>query len=95
MCVCRHEVHVDTSNEIGYTALSIACLSGSVQMMKVLLRYGARVREELLVCIDQDFKEGTILLLQKLTAFQGSFAVNQSVRLSLPSLKLISDWMKT
>ena len=75
----RHEVRVDTVNEVGYTSLAIACMSNSAQMMRVLLKYGCRIREELLVCVEHDFKEGALMLLDKLYAIQGKNAVNQPV----------------
>ena len=76
----RHEVHVDSLDEVGHTSLAVACLSNSSEMMAVLLKYGCRIREELLVCIDQDFREGAVTLLDRLYNLQGSICVNQPVR---------------
>ncbi|XP_075263419.1 short transient receptor potential channel 1-like, partial [Convolutriloba macropyga] len=73
----KHEVHVDSLDEVGHTSLAVACLSNSSEMMAVLLKYGCRIREELLVCIDQDFREGAVTLLDRLYNLQGSICVNQ------------------
>ena len=62
----RHEVQVGGRDGDGFSALGIAAVSGSLEMMETLLRSGSPITDEPLICIEQDFKQGLMLLLDKL-----------------------------
>ncbi|XP_075264513.1 uncharacterized protein LOC142356503, partial [Convolutriloba macropyga] len=62
----KHEVQVGGRDGDGFSALGIAAVSGSLEMMETLLRSGSPITDEPLICIEQDFKQGLMLLLDKL-----------------------------
>ena len=70
-------------NKEGFTALGLAAICGSKEMMETLLHSGCDIKEEPLICIQQDFQPGLMILLDKL-AQQGVDGANMSVNEMLP-----------
>ncbi|XP_063713825.1 uncharacterized protein LOC134841720 [Symsagittifera roscoffensis] len=74
----KHEVQMGGRNKEGFTALGLAAICGSKEMMETLLHSGCDMKEEPLICIQQDFQPGLMILLDKL-AQQGVDGANMSL----------------